>query len=472
MLFNVWLLNHLKASKVQMLWLLFSLSSMCSGSFCTIRDCRLVELPGKESQQTACHGVMRGKCTLETPMQCLHVRMQTDTRTLGVRIHAMAYYFAEDRNLIDSMRPFPIQRENGTSSAMPTYFEAGRPDVLCFPIPKIVDTYAVWHAIVTVGDTNEMSVTTYPRGVVSWGDYEFPEKGFALNPLRMNRVPDVNPLVEYVHETGIVSHPKITFFLRKPKAVSTFQKARGVLALCLLGHDVDDVKRRLQEAEAKDDLTDVLRFAEDNNLTLLCWGAQRFWNPRMNWDDLTRMEGRVDDTMATDMADAWEMAVRRLVGRYEIQSNGYLLSGFSGAAQYALRLAMKKPQYFLSVHVHVPSSFPKPIPEAKNLLLCVTTGEWETGYDRSIHFLEEAQTAGLSVVYKAIPELGHATHPQATRLGIACFKYVLENPDSRTWRPLYRGDVYRQSVFPASRTALGEGIWVDLPSRSIATAWL
>lgn len=88
---------------------------------------------------------------------------------------------------------------------MPTYFEAGRPDMLCFPIPKIVDTYTVWHAIVTVGDTNEMSVTTYPKGVVSWGDYEFPEKGFALNPLRMNRVPDVNPLVEYVHETGIVS---------------------------------------------------------------------------------------------------------------------------------------------------------------------------------------------------------------------------------------------------------------------------
>ncbi len=451
------------------MWIHFCL---CADGFCTIKDCRLV-LPSEKSVDSGVFQIVEvGGYTIRESIPYLRVLVQTAVTTLGVRVNAMAHYFSEDKGPIESVGPFPRVRESGESLALPTYFEAGRPVVLCFPVPKRVDAYAVWSAIVVIGDTNDVAVATFPCGTVRWNDYAFPEKNIALNGRRVERKADVNPLVEYTFGTRIKSHPRITFFLRKPTGMHSFVQSRGVLALCLLSHDVEGVKRRLQEAEARDDLTDVLRFAEDRGLTILCWGSQRFWDPRMNWDELARREAKSAAVLSREMADAWETAVKRIVTRYKIPERNYLLSGFSGAAQYALRLAMEKPQYFLAVHVHVPSSFPHPTPKAADLLLCLTTGEWESGYDRSIRFLEEAQTVGIPIVYKAIPRLGHATHPLATRLGLACFDFALENPNKRSWRPVYSGDVYRQSVSPYVENPIAPGILIHIPSRSIAEAWL
>ena len=446
---------------------------ICFGDFCKVKDSRLITPSESDTMLKIFRTVEVDGELVKEPTSYIQVQVLTAIKTLGVRVNAIVHYFTEDKILIDSVRPFPVLRESKVPSSCPIYFEANKPSALFFPVTKRVDTYAVWTAIIVIGDTNEVTVATYPKEKVRWKEYDFPERPVALNPRRIERSPDVNPLVEYVFETKIKSHPQITFFLRKPKRAVSFEKSKGVLALCLLSHNVEGIKKRLQEAEAADDLTDVLRFAEENCLTLLCWGSQRFWNPRMNWDDLNRRESKPIETVSDEMADAWEKAVKRMTSRYKIPTEKYLLSGFSGAAQYALRLAMKKPQYFKAVHVHVPSSFPKPMPGAKNMLICLTTGEWEAGYDRSIRFLEEAQSIGIPIIYKAIPQLGHAVHPQAVRLGLACFEFAMKNlSNNKLETPQYMGDVYRHAVFPYVENPIGSGIWINLPSRSIAEAWL
>jgi len=103
---------------------------------------------------------------IREPMPWLRVIVQMSTTMLGVRINAQAHYFAEDKTLIESVQPFPCIHDTRTPSALPTYFRAGKPVSLCFPVPKRVDTYAVWNAIVVVGDTNDVSLVTFPNGAI------------------------------------------------------------------------------------------------------------------------------------------------------------------------------------------------------------------------------------------------------------------------------------------------------------------
>lgn len=454
-------------------FVLLFVSYMCHGIQCDIKGCRLIAPSPKDKSHLVFRDEMVATEIMRVPVPYLQVQVQTKIKTLGIRVTAVAHYFSEDAFCIESVPPVAISRGHGRRpSATPVYFEPNKPDILCFPVPMNVATYSKWNAIISIGDSNEVAVATYPTDVIRWKDYEFPEKSRALNPIRAITYADENPLIEYIHETKIESHPRITFFLRKPVNIESFSECRGLLALCLLSHNVEGVKRQLQEVSVKNDLVDVLRFAEDNGLAVLCWGSRSYWDPLRNWDEFARKQSKAIELVADGMADAWEKAVRSMVVRYGIPPGNYLLSGFSGAAQYALRLAMKKPQYFLAVHVHVPSSFPIPVEEARGLLLCLTTGEWESGYERSIRFLEAAQDIGIPIVYKAIPRLGHSVHPQAIRIGLACFRFALENPDSRTWKSAYKGDVYRQSVSPSSSNRVGDGIWVDLQDRRIAEAWL
>jgi predicted esterase len=250
-----------------------------------------------------------------------------------------------------------------------------------------------------------------------------------------------------------------------------------------LSNSVGTLKKRLQEAEAKDDLTDILYFAEENKLAIICWASQSFWKKGANWSDLEKKEFKTIDNKAADLADAWEKAIKKLCKQYDIPVKNYLLCGYSGAAQYATRLALKKPEYFLAVHVHIPSSFDKPVEEANSVLWCLTTGEWEVGYDRSIEFLEEAQKMKFPIIYKAIPRLGHSSHPVATKLGIEFFRYALSVQDEinnqnenkicpKSFQfPSFIGDVYRQQVYEAQKLPDEPGIRVPLPTAALAEIW-
>jgi hypothetical protein len=119
------------------------------------------------------------------------------------------------------------------------------------------------------------------------------------------------------------------------------------------------------------------------------------------------------------------------VKEYGIPSNGYLLWGISGSAQYACRLALRKPEYFLAIHAHIPSSFDKPTPDGRRILWCLTTGELEAGHKRSLRFYQQCRALGYPIIYKAIVGLGHAGSPIADNIGREFFEYALSVRDQR-----------------------------------------
>jgi len=246
----------------------------------------------------------------------------------------------------------------------------------------------------------------------------------------------------------------------------------------------------------------ILRFAGKRKLVIVCWGSRSLWDPRKNWDELDRDTAKQLDATFNDVADAWARGTENLSRRYGMPNRDFLLWGVSGAAQYAQRLALRKPHYFLALHAHIPSSFDKPTSDAAQILWCLTTGENESGYERSLRFLTECRAMGYPILYKAIPGLGHEGHPVADRLGIAFFDYALslreekrgyeesisegkrlgrspqDNRSTLPWpatfkEPEFIGDVVNQQVVRAEEAAenVPEGFRVSIPTKKLADIW-
>jgi hypothetical protein len=344
-------------------------------------------------------------------------------------------------------------------------------------------------------------MAVYPAGGnCSEKDFQFPERKLVDKPAFVTREKADNPLIEHVVKTNVKAQPQITLFLRRPVKARDFSETKGVLALCVLANSVADIKKRLQEADVKDDLSGPLRFAEKHNLAILCWGSRSLWNPDANWDELKRRAEAAQDHVLDGVAEAWERGVGELSRKHGIPRDNFLLWGASGSAQYAARLALRAPQHFLAVRVHIPSSFDEPTHEGSKVLWCLSTGEEEVGYDRSLRFLAACQKLGYPIIYKAIPELGHSGHPVTERLGIAFFEYALsmreekekflkELPKTgsetsreklkyplRPWpnsfkNPEFQGDVFRQKIYTPEESASVTALLIPLPTAAIAEAW-
>jgi len=272
--------------------------------------------------------------------------------------------------------------------------------------------------------------------------------------------------------------------------------ADGVLAICLLANRVEDIRRQLQTADSKDDVGGILRFAEKRNLVILCWGSSPLWDPGKNWDELDRETAKRTSDLFDDVAAAWARGVDDLSRRYGIPNKEFLLWGFSASAQYAKRLALRKPEYFLAAHIHISSSFDKPTPDAAQVLWCLTTGENDGGYERSLRFLTECRKMGYPILYKAIPGLGHSSHSTTDRLGAVFFDYALGLREERRgyeaffggtqrmvqnlrpWPISFReaefvGDVVNQQLFRTTdeEAYVPEAFRIDIPTRLLAEAW-
>jgi len=178
-----------------------------------------------------------------------------------------------------------------------------------------------------------------------------------------------------------------------------------------------------------------------------------------------------------------------------------LLWGSCGSAQWAQRLCLRKPDYFLAIDIHIPASFDKPTPEAAKVLWCLTTGELYAGYERANKFVKECRQLGYPMVYKAIPGLGHAGHPLAAQLGFKFFEFALTQKqlrdayDTRTalerlemsiplkekkltpWpqifkNPPYYGDMINQEMLPAKQVdEIPADFRIPLPTKELANLW-
>ena len=164
------------------------------------------------------------------------------------------------------------------------------------------------------------------------------------------------------------------------------------------------------------------------------------------------------------------------------------MMGSSGAAQYAQRLALRRPERFLAVHAHIASSFDIPVKGGASLLWCVTTGENEMGYERSRRFFKAARDLSYPIIYKAYPGLGHEGSAKVTELGFTCFEFALAEqahavklnggkfakPD---WAKIFKSsdyvaDVFNQSVYPkADAICVPQEFRMLLPA-AIREAWI
>lgn len=427
----------------------------------------------------------------------IYVKQQIKTSATSLKV----YFYDENQKLLTS-ESAPYLPDN---AQQPVFIPKDAKQTVLFAVPDSVSSQENWSALIVFGDTKGVDAQIYSTsGNSNVTDFDFPEKNIIEDKdgPPIVRKTEMDPLIEHVVQTDNPAQPQITMFMRPPLGMTDASEAKGVLCLSLLAGSLDGVKRQLQGFEAGTSLKGILKFAEDHKLIIICWGSRGLWNPVKNWDDLSPDDVWKTDAAFDQVANAWENGVQYFVKEYGIPPNGYLMWGMSGSGQYACRLALRKPDYFLAVHIHIPSSFDKPTKAANKILWCLTTGEQESGYQRSLRFYSQCRALGYPMIYKAVIGLGHAESPISDNLGLKFFEYALtvrdqrlaydqtlndplkqfdlsqnSNGDIQAWldsfvSPPYVGDDINQEVFPSKlRSLVPVEYFVPLPTQEIATAW-
>ena len=291
-------------------------------------------------------------------------------------------------------------------------------------------------------------------------------------------------VIEHVVRTKADGIPEFTLLFRPVESGET----KGVVCLSVLGSSVEDVRGRIDGGEQGQVYKYLSDWADQNGYAVVAWGARRLWDPSRNWNELARKTFRSQDAAFDALATAWERGMMELARAHSLPTSGYLMHGVSAAGQFALRLALRKPNRFLAVHAHVASSFDLPVPAGKSVLWCVTTGENEAGYRRSREFFTAAIAKGYPIIYKAYPGLGHTDSALADGLGLACFRYAVRErekelvasrgkTDKPNWKRIFAdapfvADIVNQLVARReNESRLPKEFRMPLPDGELVTAW-
>jgi hypothetical protein len=300
--------------------------------------------------------------------------------------------------------------------------------------------------------------------------------------------------------------PTLEMYLRIPgskdkKAIS------GILAFCTWEKDQAAILSKL-DIRATDKPVDlpgpaalvrsVILYAEEHQLAVLTSGTAEAWDKHVSTEEMEKEKQREFDRNFDFLANAWERGLKDLSREAGgIPTDNMLLYGMSRGAQWAHRLALRKPGYFLAVHVHIPSTFDTPTPGANKPLWLLTTGEKEIGYERAQNFFRECEALGYPIIFKAIVGLGHQGSSIADTLGLRFFDYALSvkslrdnyekqhivalerlaKQKSEPWlgafrEPEYFGDFVNQDCVPiAQAEMIPKALRVALPNKILADAW-
>lgn len=430
----------------------------------------------------------------------LEVRVATGDQIRSLGLTAKAYFYDEAGTLLATVAS-PSQVTHGTGNyALPAFFEKGKRENIYFVIPEAV-LKSKWKSLVVFGDKNEAVAETFPKAKPD-ETFEYPEKNLVENDSgeKVERTTAIDPLVELAVETDNPAQPKITMFMRPPQGVTQGKDVRGMMALCLLANNLEEIRLFMlnQSKDGKEQNNAILKFADNNKLAIIAWGSRRAWVLKGSYYEFDKNELKFMDQSFDEVAKAWEKGVKSFSRKYGVPDKDYLLWAMSGAANWAHRLALRKPQYFAAVHVEILTTYDKPTPEAKNVMWLLTTGELEGGYESSKRFYKDCKNLGYPILYKAYPGIGHAGCPQATALGLQFFKFALEEieetkgirenpvlrPDeipeviySRRMEafqkaPFY-GDIVNQEIFSAEKQdMIPAGFQVPLPNETLAKLWI
>ena len=431
---------------------------------------------------------------------CIEVELKTTEQTRADKLFLKVHFLSEEGTLIKTVMKPNVGERGYTPKkdryATPVFFPKDKWELIYFSIPDNL-MGKKWKAVVVFGDKAGASAMSCPNE--SLFSVTYPEKDLVEGKTgtKVERQAAMDPVIVHVVKTGNPSQPQITLFLRPPDGVTNASEIKGVLAACVLANNVDDIKRQLQARNPTEEVNGLMRFADRHKLAILCWGSQTLWNPGANYDELQLRKARELDRAFDQVARAWERGVHEFHEKYGIPERNFFLWGICASAQWAHRLAMRKPDYFLAAYIHLPSSFDQPTPEAAKILWMLTAGELDGGYDRSVQFYQACRAAGYSMVYKPIVGLGHAGSPIADTLGLNFFEFAMGLQEQRErldeklakielgrkmeitepWLeqfrnpPLY-GDFLNQQVYPAEKVEMIPAAFrVPLPTKDIADAW-
>jgi hypothetical protein len=474
-------------------------SSAPFSDFFEIDSVNLVRKPPKDQFAVWNIPLVKGKPGTPIFRPCLEVKVSVNENIRSDKTFAKAYFYGEDDKLLVSTdKP----SESGVSGkpmySVPVLFYKGKSNRFFFEIPEKLEKVK-WKALLVFGDKTEAQVTTYPATASAFR-LDYPEKKIVEDRTkkRVARKADMDPLIEHVVRTQNPRMPQMTLFLRPPKGISNASEVEGVMAICVLANGLEDMKRELRKEEMTGDYAGLFSFANKHKLAILAWGSRGLWDPGRNYDDLSKEKAKEIDESFDIVSNAWARGVRELGEKYGIPQRNFLLWGNCGSAQFAARLCLRKPEYFLAVHVHMPGSYDKPTPEAAKVLWCLTIGELEGGYERSKRWLTTVREMGYPIVYKAIPGLGHAGHPDAAALGFEFFKFALlqknnrealderlakhsllaaDTNHSQPWLEEFRvpytyGDIVNQEIFSQDQLdMIPNEFRIALPTKEISVIW-
>ncbi len=418
------------------------------------------------------------------------------TVTVGEKIRTdnlifKTYFFDKNgKQLCPPVLPAKANRKNGYYG-VPPFLLKETDDNIYFAIPESL-TNSDWTAMTVVGDTNQVAVQYYPSASDEVKGADFPEKTIFLHPHSVDRKADVDSIVEEVVRTDNTSEPKITLLMRLPHGVSKGGDVKGVLALSLLANSVDEIKNALLDRGHQ---AALIRFADEHKLAIIAWGARRAWKKAGSYYQLNENDYLLVEHAFDEVADAWESGVKSLIKDYGIPKNDYLFSGSSMAANWAHRLALRKPDYFAAIHVDLLTTHDQPRPEGKRIMWLMTTGEMEGGYKSSLLFYKACKDLGYPIIYKAYPHFAHQTCESTGKLELEFFKFALEQieeskkpplPISQDLRdyfyqkrmgkflqPSFYGDIINQEDYPPDQVEMiPKGYRVALPTKPLADAWM
>ena len=265
------------------------------------------------------------------------------------------------------------------------------------------------------------------------------------------------------------------------------KSVRGVFIICTWDKSLGALVGNVSIHKSK--FRNLINFADANGLAVMTWSNFGGYKAKKSSDEMGRKEAKTSDDVFTERLAKWEYGIKRIVKRFNLPEDSYMGYGLSGGAQILHRMALRKPQYFSGIHVHVNSSYDIPTPKGKDVVWLVSTGEFELGCPAAARFYQRMVKLGYCVIFKVGEHIGHSSSREIDALSLEFFKYLLSfipNPDRPEWtspapdkyhlikNPPYVGDYLNQvsySVKNASGKIAGEQYMVPLPTEKIARAW-
>lgn len=306
--------------------------------------------------------------------------------------------------------------------------------------------------------------------------FVFSAIGLAQAP---KQAPPVN-LIEQIVQTGEASQPEIKLLLRLPDGhTAETPTAKGVLSFCTWEmEDASLRKRLLNDSDA------LVLYAKRHQLAILTWNTATLWQTGKSFNQISRSERQAQDQTFDAVARAWERGVKQLCKDHALPQTGFLLYGISRGAHWSGRLALRTPETFLAVHIHVANSYEKALGSARGPLWLVSSGDLDIGRDNALAFYRLCQSKGFPILFKVANGLGHATSPEIERLRDAFFDYALETKQRAGTEPpsvvmlddlkraALTGDLLTQEVYRGPEADIVPVAQrVPLPDVKLAKAW-